>query len=103
MYNQYIGGIDQPDMMSSLYKLSLRTRRWYIYVWLHTVLIASVNVWFLHCPNLGIIQPNEKFVRLKTFLAQFSYSLVNTIGQSMTQSVMYTSIKSLPCSRKPEL
>ena len=41
-------------------------------------MIASVNVWFLHCPNQRIMQPNKKFVQFKTILAQIADSLVNT-------------------------
>ena len=41
VYNQYMGGVDKLDTMGMLYKPSLRTRRCYIYIWLHSILIAG--------------------------------------------------------------
>ena len=78
VYNQYMGGIDKLDMMCALYKRSLRTRRWYIYIWLHTVLIASVNAWFLYRRNLKMTHPDKKFMQFKRFLAGIASSLINT-------------------------
>ena len=48
MYNQFMGGVDLTDMMSSLYKYSYRSRRWYLYLFWHTVTVALVNAWILH-------------------------------------------------------
>ena len=45
VYNQYMGGMNKLDMTCTLYKPSLITRRWYIYIWLHSILIAAVNAW----------------------------------------------------------
>ena len=43
VYNQYMGGIGKLDMMCALYKPRLRKRRWYIYIWFHTIQIVVVN------------------------------------------------------------
>ena len=47
-YNSYMGGIDKLDIMSALYKARIKSRRWYIYIWLHSVTIAVVNTWLLY-------------------------------------------------------
>ena len=39
-----MGGIDKLDMMCSLYKPTLRSKRWYIYLWLHSLTIFVINV-----------------------------------------------------------
>ena len=77
VYNEYMGGIDKLDMMCALYKPRLRTR-WYIYIWLHTVFIASVNAWLLYRRNLKVMQPDKQFMQFKRFLADIAGSLVNT-------------------------
>ena len=74
-----MGGVDKLDMVCSLYKPSLRTRRWYIHIWLHRILIAAVNGWFLHRRDLKICKPDGKFIQLKGFLANLAHSLVKTI------------------------
>lgn len=48
VYNKFMGGIDLLDMMTSMYKYCLKSRRWYLYVFWHTVTIALVNAWLLY-------------------------------------------------------
>ena len=43
VYNTYMGGIDKLDMMCALYKSQIKSRTWYIYIWLHSVTVALVN------------------------------------------------------------
>ena len=65
-YNQSLGGVDLLDMMCSLYKYLLKSKRWYLYIFYHTSTIALVSGWFLHerdCQELGCsrIMPLKKF------------------------------------------
>ena len=60
LYNQYVGGINKLDKMCSLYKQTLRSRRWHNYLWLHSLMIAVVNAWFLYHRNIQWIDPQEK-------------------------------------------
>ncbi len=56
-YNKYMEGIAKLDMMCALYKPSLESRRWFIYLWLHSIMITVVNVRILYCRHqkaLGI-------------------------------------------------
>uniref|UniRef100_A0A3Q3EL87 PiggyBac transposable element-derived protein domain-containing protein n=1 Tax=Labrus bergylta TaxID=56723 RepID=A0A3Q3EL87_9LABR len=47
-YNKFMGGVDLLDMLSALYKFSFRSRRWYMYIWWHTVTVAVINAWNLY-------------------------------------------------------
>ena len=84
VYNQYMGGVDKL-YICMLYKPSLRTRRWYIYIWLHpyrcSKCLVFVPTWFKIC------KPNVKFIQLKQFLAHLAQSLVRTVQPVSRQSL----------------
>ena len=44
---QYLGGVDLLDIMCSLYKRLLKSKRWYLYIFFHTLTITVVNSWFV--------------------------------------------------------
>ena len=48
VYNMSMGVVDLMDMMCTLYKYLLRSKRWYLYIFYHTLTIALVNAWFLY-------------------------------------------------------
>ncbi|XP_046857868.1 piggyBac transposable element-derived protein 3-like [Xenia sp. Carnegie-2017] len=64
-YNKFMGGIDLMDMLSSLYRYSIRSRRWYLYIWYHTMTVALVNSWLVYRKH----QQNGKFMKLSKFQA----------------------------------
>ena len=72
-----MGGINKLIMICSLYKPTLRSRRWYIYLCLHSFTIAVVNAWFLYRRNTQWIDPQEKTMLLHTFQANVASSLVS--------------------------
>ena len=47
-YNKSMGGVDLADMLISLYRVEVKTRRWYIKVFWHLVDVAKVNAWILY-------------------------------------------------------
>jgi len=70
-----MGGIDLLDMMSTLYKRQLKSKRWYLYIFYHTITISVVNAWFLYrrdCAALKI----EKPMPLKRFQAMVAEELI---------------------------
>ena len=77
-------------MICSLYKPTLRSRRWYVYLWLHSLTIAVVNAWFLYRRNTQWIDPQEKTKPLRTFQANVASNLVSakrrTRGRPSTES-----------------
>ncbi|XP_037800336.1 piggyBac transposable element-derived protein 3-like [Penaeus monodon] len=44
-YNSHTGGIDQLDSCTACYKFSLKSRRWYLYVFWLFVQLAIINAW----------------------------------------------------------
>lgn len=48
VYNKSMDGVDLMDMMYCLYKYQLRSNRWYMYIFYHTLTKAIVNAWFLY-------------------------------------------------------
>ena len=46
-YNKSMGGLDLSDILISLYRTQVKTKRWYIKVLFHCVDIANVNAWLL--------------------------------------------------------
>ncbi|KAK6183341.1 hypothetical protein SNE40_010841 [Patella caerulea] len=55
-YNAKMGGVDLLDMMSTLYKRLMKSRRWYMYIFFHMLTVSLVNSWFLYkrsCKSLG--------------------------------------------------
>ena len=54
---QGMGGVDLGDMVISLYRITIKTRRWYIKIFWHLVDMAKVNAWLLyrrHCDHLHV-------------------------------------------------
>ena len=69
-----MGGIDKLDMMYALYKGQIKSRRWYIYIWLHSVTVALVNSWLLYRRD-QMIHGNSKTMKLRDFQLQVATSL----------------------------
>ncbi|XP_041376624.1 piggyBac transposable element-derived protein 2-like [Gigantopelta aegis] len=75
IYNSKMGGVDLLDMMCTLYKRQLKSKRWYLYIFYHTLTIAVVNAWFLYrrdCKYLATV----KTMPLKPFQGMVAASLV---------------------------
>ena len=73
-YYKYTGGIDKLDMMCAMYKPSVKSRRWYIYLWLHSIMMTVVNAWILyrrHQKELG----KRKYLPLRHFQARIASGL----------------------------
>lgn len=63
LYNSGMGGVDLADMLISLYRIVVKTRRWYIKIFWHCVDICKVNAWVLyrrHCMEQGIVRKHQK-------------------------------------------
>jgi hypothetical protein len=48
LYNESMGGVDLADMLISLYRTKIKSKRWYLKVLFHCVDIAKVNAWLLY-------------------------------------------------------
>ncbi|XP_040067151.1 piggyBac transposable element-derived protein 3-like [Ixodes scapularis] len=74
VYNSFMGGIDQHNYHVSLYKYTIRSRLWYLYIFYHTIYICVVNGWNIHRRQCA--QLNTKPMKLRTFIAMLSESLM---------------------------
>ena len=44
-YNKHMGGIDLLDSFLAKYRFKMKSRRWYIYLFWHFLMVALVNAW----------------------------------------------------------
>ena len=47
-YNKFMGGVDLCDMMLSLYRVKLKSRRWYMPIFYYLSEVAVTNAWILY-------------------------------------------------------
>lgn len=55
-----MGGVDLLDSLTALYKARIKTRRWYIYIFYHTINMAIVTAWLLYRRHCGLF--NERAI-----------------------------------------
>ncbi|KAL1276465.1 hypothetical protein QQF64_036088 [Cirrhinus molitorella] len=72
-----MGGVDLLDMLSALYKFSFRSRRWYMYIWWHTLTVAVINAWNLYRRDQKMLEPKMKTMALRRFQALVGASLTS--------------------------
>ncbi|XP_065055887.1 piggyBac transposable element-derived protein 2-like isoform X2 [Rhopilema esculentum] len=78
MYNKSMGGVDLADMLIALYRIEVKTKRWYIKVFWHLVDICKVNGWLLyrrHSRQLGL--PAAKQKPFLQFCTEIATALIN--------------------------
>jgi len=76
-YNQNMGGIDRMDSYLAKYRCKLRSRRWYMYLFWHFVMVAAVNAWLLYrreYSELGLPKKNQ--LSRRRFQAILATSLI---------------------------
>ena len=60
-YNKSTSGVDLPNMLISLYRTTVKMKRWYLKILFHCVDISKVNAWLLyhfHWNQLEVLQKN---------------------------------------------
>jgi hypothetical protein len=81
-YNGGMGGVDLADMFIALYRIVVKTCRWYIKVFWHCIDICKVNAWILyrrHCDEQGIPKKNQKSLLKFSLLLADSLIHVNKV------------------------
>ncbi|XP_051561672.1 piggyBac transposable element-derived protein 3-like [Myxocyprinus asiaticus] len=76
-YNKFMGGVDLLDSFAAEYKFYIKSKRWYLYIFWHTIVLAVINAWLLYkrdCKALKIL-PKEMLKR-RQFLAELADSLI---------------------------
>ena len=73
-----MGGIDLLNMCSNLYKYHVKSRRWYMHIFYHTLTLALVNSWFLYRRYHESLGTSKKDVMpLKKFQAPCAQALTS--------------------------
>ncbi|KAF0706038.1 Uncharacterized protein FWK35_00033631 [Aphis craccivora] len=70
-----MGGVDLHDMLVEIYRIDIRSKRFYLRIIFHLIDMAVVNSWILyrrHCKQLGI----KKFDPLVTFKSDIAHALI---------------------------
>lgn len=65
VYNKGMGGADLMVMMCILYNYKLRSKRWYMYIFYHTLTIALANAWFLYKRDCKIMEHHKSNIHEK--------------------------------------
>ena len=68
-YNANMGGIELFDMICTLYKRQIKSRRWYLYIFYHTMTMVMANAWFLDRRKSKSLK-NANPLRMKEFQIQ---------------------------------
>ncbi|KAG7273490.1 hypothetical protein CRUP_015866 [Coryphaenoides rupestris] len=88
-YNKYMGGVDLLDSFTAKYKFPLKSRRWYMYIFWHTITLAVVNAWLLYKRDCQALKISKKeTLNMRHFQAQLASSLIltcNTLEDKVTQ------------------
>jgi len=74
-YNSFMGGVDLHDMLVEIYRIDIRSKRFYLRIIFHLIDMAIVNSWILyrrHCKQLGI----KKFDPLVNFKSDIAHALI---------------------------
>lgn len=79
-YNKSMGGVDLLDKMCYSYRFAIRSKRWYLYIFWHTVKMAAVNAWLMQ--RRIDQQQGQKSAPLREFLAELATSLVLYLKRS---------------------
>lgn len=76
-YNKFMGGVDLLDSFAAKYKFPMKSYRWYLYIFWHTIILAVINAWLLYkrdCKALDI--PKKQMLNRRMFQAQLASSLI---------------------------
>jgi hypothetical protein len=79
-YNQYMGGVDLIDMLVSLYRINIRSKKYYMKIIFHLIDLSIVNGWLLyrrHCSQLRL--PKNEIRSLLQFRVEVAEALLKPI------------------------
>jgi hypothetical protein len=96
-YNQHMGGVDLIDMLIALYRINLRSKKYYMKIIFHLIDLSVVNAWLLyrrHCSQIKI--PKKKMMSLLTFRINIVESLLKSAPPSPPVKRGRPSLKLLP-------
>lgn len=77
-YNKFMGGVDLCDMLLSLYRIKLKSNKWYMAIFYYLVKVAVTNGWLLYRRHHSIINRSSKKSKSMTLL-EFQTSIANDL------------------------
>ncbi|KAL1447732.1 hypothetical protein MTO96_044227 [Rhipicephalus appendiculatus] len=93
-YNSFMGGVDLFNYLTALYKYSLKSRRWYLYLFYHSIMTAMVNAWLVYRRHCFLLK--QKHVNLRQFQASVAETLL-AVGK---RPVGRPSLSAQPATKK---
>jgi hypothetical protein len=86
VYNKHMGGVDLHDMLVSLYRVTLKTRKWYLHLFFYTLNVMVVNAWILHRDQEKRLKTSKKkrytLLKFVTEVADCFLSVGKTVSQN---------------------
>lgn len=86
LYNQYMGGVDLNDMLVSLYRINIRSKKYYMKLIFHLIDECIVNGWLLyrrHCSQLRV--PKTEIRSLLEFRVDVADALLKSTVATPTK------------------
>lgn len=80
-YNKKMGGVDKADMLIALYRISLKSKKWYMNIFCHLIDISINNAWLVYKREMQ--EMGENSIPLKKFRLHIASALMKT-GQRVT-------------------
>ena len=77
LYIQFMGGVDLLDGLLSLYRIHIRSKKWYHKLLYHFFDIAVVQSWLLYWRDLKLLSiPEIEWMPLRSFKMSVANSLL---------------------------
>ncbi|KAF3851604.1 hypothetical protein F7725_013376 [Dissostichus mawsoni] len=99
-----MGGVDLLDSFTAKYKFPMRSRRWYVYIFWHTIILAVINAWLLYKRDCKALKmPKQEILSRRQFQADLASSLIlrTTIFRQREPSPDVTSRSPLNAQKRP--
>jgi len=74
-YNKHMGGVDLLDSLMGLYRIHVRSKKYYLRIFFHVVDIAVVNSWLLYRRSIEQRNGQQAILPLAEFKAEIAESL----------------------------
>ncbi|CAG4953020.1 unnamed protein product [Parnassius apollo] len=75
-YNKKMGGVDKADMLISLYRVALKSKKWYMNIFSHLIDISLNNAWLAYKREMQEMGDNS--IPLKMFRIQIADALIKS-------------------------
>lgn len=76
-YNKFMGGVDLCDMLLSLYRIKLKSNKWYMPIFHYLIKVAVTNGWLLYRRHHAMI--NSGNLKKSISLLEFQISIANDL------------------------